>query len=144
MPAVRGGHWMIDHKIFKLFDHKDFWIYPQMHLKVFPIHYSFMALSNFLPLVAVNRVYSGGWQLKWSWSCARRVLVVHNPSQDPMFPPLVMTTQDLCPWGHFLSSKLHLFWNVLDVNYLLFGNGTSPWLTCFFFCHTICWGCSLC
>lgn len=46
--------------LFKLFDLKDFWVYPQMHLEVFPIHYSFMALSNCLPLVAVSRVYSGG------------------------------------------------------------------------------------
>ena len=59
MPAVLGGHLMIDYKM-KLFDLKDFWIYPQIHLKVFPIHYSFMALSNCLPLVAVSRVYLGG------------------------------------------------------------------------------------
>ena len=113
MPAVLGGHLMIDHTIFKLFDLKDFWFYPQIYLKVFPIHYSFIALSNFLPLVAVNRVYSGGWQLKWSWSCARRLLVVHNPSQDLKFPPLVMTTQDLCPWGifyHLNSIHFEMSW----------------------------------
>ena len=50
----------INHAIFNLFHLTDFWVNPKIHVQVFSIYYSFIALSNFLPLVAVTRVYLEG------------------------------------------------------------------------------------
>ena len=37
----------IEHAIFNSIYLTDFWVNPQIHVQVFPIYYSFLALSNF-------------------------------------------------------------------------------------------------